>query len=69
MRVLVKSLLRKYGYPPDFQDAAVRPQMREVLQARNILIEQSVTRSLDHTLLRQLVDALRCYPPCTGASS
>ena len=23
MRVLVKRLLRKYGYPPDLQDAAV----------------------------------------------
>jgi type I restriction enzyme R subunit len=24
MRVLVKRLLRKYGYPPDLQDAAVQ---------------------------------------------
>ncbi|MXW86023.1 MAG: type I restriction endonuclease subunit R [Boseongicola sp. SB0667_bin_21] len=36
MRVLVKRILRKYGYPPDLQDAAVRTvlQQAEVLAAR-----------------------------------
>ena len=36
MRVLVKRILRKYGYPPDLQDAAVRTvlQQAEVLSAR-----------------------------------
>jgi type I restriction enzyme R subunit len=35
MRVLVKRLLRKYGYPPDLQDAAVQNvlQQAEVLSA------------------------------------
>jgi type I restriction enzyme, R subunit len=35
MRVLVKRLLRKYGYPPDLQDAAVRNvlQQAEALSA------------------------------------
>ncbi|MCY3878636.1 MAG: type I restriction endonuclease subunit R [Rhodobacteraceae bacterium] len=36
MRVLVKRILRKHGYPPDFQDAAVQTvlQQAEVLSAR-----------------------------------
>ena len=36
MRVLVKRILRKYGYPPDIQDAAVQTvlQQAEVLSAR-----------------------------------
>jgi type I restriction enzyme, R subunit len=35
MRVLVKRILRKYGYPPDLQDAAVQNvlQQAEVLSA------------------------------------
>ena len=35
MRVLVKRILRKYGYPPDLQDAAVQTvlQQAEVLSA------------------------------------
>jgi type I restriction enzyme R subunit len=35
MRVLVKRILRKYGYPPDLQDAAVQTVLRqaEVLSA------------------------------------
>jgi type I restriction enzyme, R subunit len=35
MRVLVKRLLRKYGYPPDLQDPAVQNvlQQAEVLSA------------------------------------
>lgn len=36
IRVLVKRILRKYGYPPDLQDAAVQTvlQQAEVLSAR-----------------------------------
>ena len=36
MRVLVKRILRKYGYPPDLQDAAVRTvlQQAEVLAGK-----------------------------------
>ena len=36
MRVLVKRILRKHGYPPDLQDAAVQTvlQQAEVLSAR-----------------------------------
>ena len=36
MRVLVKRLLRKYGYPPDLQDAAVQNvlQQAEALSAQ-----------------------------------
>lgn len=36
MRALVKRILRKYGYPPDLQDAAVQTvlQQAEVLSAR-----------------------------------
>jgi type I restriction enzyme R subunit len=36
MRVLVKRILRKHGYPPDLQDAAVQSvlQQAEVLSAR-----------------------------------
>ena len=36
MRILVKRILRKYGYPPDLQDAAVQTvlQQAEVLSAR-----------------------------------
>ena len=35
LRVLVKRILRKYGYPPDLQDAAVQtvPRQAEVLSA------------------------------------
>ena len=35
MRILVKRILRKYGYPPDLQDAAVQTvlQQAEVLSA------------------------------------
>lgn len=29
MRVLVKRILRKYGYPPDLQDAAVQTVMAQ----------------------------------------
>nr|WP_231117215.1 type I restriction enzyme endonuclease domain-containing protein [Pseudodesulfovibrio alkaliphilus] len=29
MRVLVKKILRKYGYPPDMQDAAVQAVLRQ----------------------------------------
>ncbi|HLN25721.1 MAG TPA: type I restriction enzyme endonuclease domain-containing protein [Patescibacteria group bacterium] len=29
MRVLVKRILRKYGYPPDLQDAAVRTVLEQ----------------------------------------
>ena len=36
MRILVKGILCKYGYPPDLQDAAVQTVMQqaEVLSAR-----------------------------------
>ena len=36
MRVLVKRILRKHGYPPDLQDAAVQTvlQQAELLSAR-----------------------------------
>ncbi len=36
MRVLVQRILRKHGYPPDLQDAAVQTvlQQAEVLSAR-----------------------------------
>jgi len=36
LRVLVKRILRKYGYPPDLQDAAVQTvlQQAEALAAR-----------------------------------
>ncbi|MDR1229429.1 MAG: DUF3387 domain-containing protein [Azoarcus sp.] len=35
MRVLVKRILRKYGYPPDLQDSAVQTvlQQAEALSA------------------------------------
>ena len=35
MRILVKKILRKYGYPPDLQDAAVQTvlQQAEALSA------------------------------------
>ena len=36
MRVLVKRMLRKYGYPPDLQDAAVQT----VLQQAEALAER-----------------------------
>jgi type I restriction enzyme, R subunit len=29
MRVLVKRILRKHGYPPDLQDAAVQTVLRQ----------------------------------------
>ena len=29
MRVLVKRILRKYGYPPDLQDAAVQTALQQ----------------------------------------
>ena len=29
MRILVKRILRKYGYPPDFQDAAVQTVLQQ----------------------------------------
>jgi type I restriction enzyme, R subunit len=29
MRVLVKRILRKYGYPPDLQDAAVQTVLQQ----------------------------------------
>lgn len=36
MRILVKRILRKYGYPPDLQDAAVQT----VLQQAEVLSEK-----------------------------
>jgi type I restriction enzyme, R subunit len=30
MRVLVKRILRKYGYPPDLQDVAVQDVLQQV---------------------------------------
>jgi hypothetical protein len=36
----------------------LRSQMREVFQARDILIEQPITAPLDHALRRQLIDVL-----------
>jgi type I restriction enzyme R subunit len=36
MRVLVKRILRHYGYPPDLQDEAVRT----VLQQAEIILTQ-----------------------------
>ena len=44
LRVLVKRILRKYGYPPDLQDAAVQTvlQQAEVLSA---IWQPSQTRS------------------------
>jgi type I restriction enzyme R subunit len=39
MRVLVKGILRKYGYPPDLQDAAVQ----NVLQQAQVLSAEWVT--------------------------
>ena len=39
MRVLVKKILRKYGYPPDLEDAAI--QM--VLQQAEVLSEKWTT--------------------------
>ncbi|MBZ0086904.1 MAG: type I restriction endonuclease subunit R [Thermomonas sp.] len=41
MRVLVKRILRKYGYPPDLQDAAVQTVLQ---QAEALSAEWSVTR-------------------------
>jgi type I restriction enzyme R subunit len=36
IRILVKRILRKYGYPPDLQDAAVQT----VLQQAEVLSDQ-----------------------------
>lgn len=47
MRVLVKRILRKYGYPPDLQDAAV--QM--VLQPAEALSERWATQQLGAALI------------------
>ncbi len=41
MRVLVKRILRKYGYPPDLQDAAVQTVLQ---QAEALLVDWSVSR-------------------------
>ena len=41
MRVLVKRILRKYGYPPDLQDAAVQTVLQ---QAEALLAEISAKR-------------------------
>jgi type I restriction enzyme, R subunit len=40
MRVLVKRILRKYGYPPALQDAAVQTvlQQAEALSAGTIVV-------------------------------
>jgi type I restriction enzyme R subunit len=50
MRVLVKKILRKYGYPPDLQDAAVQTvlQQAEALSAdwaemRRVPVSDDVT--------------------------
>jgi type I restriction enzyme R subunit len=42
MRVLVKRILRKYGYPPDLQDAAVQTVLR---QAEALSSEWTVSKS------------------------
>jgi type I restriction enzyme R subunit len=39
MRALVKRILRKYGYPPDLQNAAVQT---ELLQAEALLAEWGI---------------------------
>ena len=36
----------------------LRAQMRQILQARDILIEQAISSALDHALRRQLIDVL-----------
>jgi hypothetical protein len=36
----------------------LRAQMRQILQARDILIEQAISSTLDHALRRQLIDVL-----------
>jgi len=46
MRVLVKRILRKYGYPPDLQDAAVQT----VLQQAEVWTGQWSTRPADADL-------------------
>ena len=45
MRVLVKRILRKYGYPPDLQDAAVQTVLRqaEALSSAWSLLPQEAT--------------------------
>ncbi len=44
LRVLVKRILRKYGYPPDLQDVAVQAVLQ---QAEALSSEWSVSRSGD----------------------
>ena len=44
MRVLVKRMLRKYGYPPDLQDAAVQ----NVLQQAEALSASGRRRTVEH---------------------
>ena len=40
MRVLVKRLLRKYGYPPDLQDAAVQKVLQQYIDAFAAFVEK-----------------------------
>ncbi|WP_454831682.1 type I restriction endonuclease subunit R [Pseudoxanthomonas wuyuanensis] len=48
MRVLVKRILRKYGYPPDLQDAAVRTvlQQAEVLSAAWVISDGKIAQQV-----------------------
>jgi type I restriction enzyme R subunit len=46
MRVLVKRILRKYGYPPDLQDSAVQTvlQQAEALSAEWSIVSWRTSR-------------------------
>ena len=39
MRVLVKRILRKYGYPPDLQDAAVQNVLQQAEGHRQLVVD------------------------------
>ena len=48
MRILVKWILRKYGYPPDLQDGVIARFVRKItLRARNTSIPTSTHRLSD----------------------
>ena len=52
---LPRQILRQ---PPREATPPMPPAMREVLQARDILIQQAIAASLDHALRPQLIDVL-----------
>ena len=51
MRVLVKKILRKYGYPPDLQDGAVQTVLQQAEAYYTDPLQRPMIQAWRHLLL------------------